>query len=292
MKTTFIYAICEPNMGEIRYVGKSNNPKSRFSHHISKAKNKSVPHVCAWIRGILKRKLRPEYFIIDEIERSEWKFWEQHYISLFKSWGINLTNLKEGGDNDFSNCERKEIAKKISKSILQYSRNGIFIREWESLSEATRFYNLSFSVIWNVLNKRRPTAKNSLWRYKNSDKYPLKIRGVPIDREKMKNVIDGHKKVALFMTGRKLKKSSIEKIRKAKTGVPSARRRKIFQYDLSGKFIKEWEYIQLASNTLNIKQANICKCANKQRNLAGGFIWSYKPRKKKEQEVRAEIKTY
>ena len=34
---------------------------------------------------------------LDEVPNSEWKFWEKHYISLFKGWGFKLTNQNGGG---------------------------------------------------------------------------------------------------------------------------------------------------------------------------------------------------
>lgn len=38
-----------------------------------------------------------EFEIIDEIPIEDWKFWEKHYISLFKSWGFKLENKNNGG---------------------------------------------------------------------------------------------------------------------------------------------------------------------------------------------------
>lgn len=51
-----------------------------------------------WIKGLKKEGLKPILEIIDEVDKIEWKFWEKHYISLYKSWGFRLTNLTEGGD--------------------------------------------------------------------------------------------------------------------------------------------------------------------------------------------------
>ena len=33
-KTTFIYALYDPNTKMIRYIGKSNHPRIRYFHHI------------------------------------------------------------------------------------------------------------------------------------------------------------------------------------------------------------------------------------------------------------------
>lgn len=78
------------------WVGKTNNIKYRFSKHKTKF-GKNI--------NIVK---------IDNIPLSEWRFWEEHYISLFKSWGFKLENKNEGGGG--SNKQSFEtIAKKILK---------------------------------------------------------------------------------------------------------------------------------------------------------------------------------
>ena len=274
---TFIYALCHPTTGDVRYIGKSNTPERRLRNHMAHAKKKHIPYVYSWIRGLRKENLSPQLLIIDEVLVSEWKFWEQHYISLFKSWSIPLTNMTVGGDREFSDYERKQIVKKIGKPILQYSRDGIFLREWGSLSEAGRYYNIRPSRIGDVLAKKKPTTIDCNWRYKRSKKYPLKIRAVP-ERMKLKSVIAGYKKLSIFMTGRKMPIESIEKMRRTKIASmrPSHRRREIYQYDLSGKFIKKWNYINLASVTLKIIQQNITRSAiSDGRKMAGGFRWSY-----------------
>jgi hypothetical protein len=61
------------------YVGKTINIQQRTENH-KKLFGKNI---------ILE--------IIDEIPTNEWKFWEKHYISLFKSWGFILENKNIGG---------------------------------------------------------------------------------------------------------------------------------------------------------------------------------------------------
>ena len=49
--------------------------------------------------------------------------------------------------------------------------------------------------------------------------------------------------------------------------------KKIIQYDLNNNFIKEWNSLTEASNTLNISIGNISSVINGKRNQAGGYIW-------------------
>ncbi len=95
MKTTYIYTLENPVNGDIRYVGKSNNPKHRYRTHLCE---RGSYYKIQWIKSLKKIGQKPALYIIDEIPDSEWKFWEQYYISLFKTWGFKLTNFTDGGD--------------------------------------------------------------------------------------------------------------------------------------------------------------------------------------------------
>lgn len=52
---------------------------------------------------------------------------------------------------------------------------------------------------------------------------------------------------------------------------------KINQYDLNGKFIKQWESMTEVEKKLNIKRAatNICACCKNKRKSAYGYKWEY-----------------
>jgi len=106
-ETTFIYSLEFPE-GNVRYIGKANRPKERFWQHISKAKLGDKSYKYSWIRSLLKNNNRPILKIVDEVPIKEWGFWEQHYISLYKSWEFKLTNLFEGGVG----CEHTEETRK------------------------------------------------------------------------------------------------------------------------------------------------------------------------------------
>lgn len=61
-------------------------------------------------------------------------------------------------------------------------------------------------------------------------------------------------------------------------GKDNPKSKPIYQYDLDGNFIKEWENAQVASKTLGILVATIyqsCKGTIDKPKMAGGYIWSY-----------------
>ena len=61
------------------------------------------------------------WFFIDLVPDVEWKFWEKHYISLFKSWGFKLENKNNGGGG--STKYTMEQCDKISKIKLGMKYN-------------------------------------------------------------------------------------------------------------------------------------------------------------------------
>lgn len=64
---------------------------------------------------------------------------------------------------------------------------------------------------------------------------------------------------------------------KVKTGVDNPkRRRSILQYDLNGKFIKEWDGAITIKKELNINNVSIMQCCRGIIKTSNNFIWKYK----------------
>ena len=85
-------------------------------------------------------------------------------------------------------------------------------------------------------------------------------------------------------------KETIEKISKTKRENPrkttpkmiqkfrdtSTLKKAIFQYDLDGNFIAEYESINEAARQLGTRNDGISACLRKKQNSSGGYIWKYK----------------
>lgn len=123
---------------------------------------------------------------------------------------------------------------KQSKVVLQYSLDGNFIKEWPSTSEAQR--QLKCKHISECCNGYRSSAGNFVWRYKESENYPLKIK----------------------------------KTNKKELSKPRA----VLQYDLNGNFIAEYPNANKAYKITGV--SNILKCCKGERTASNGFIWKYK----------------
>ncbi len=76
-------------------------------------------------------------------------------------------------------------------------------------------------------------------------------------------------KMSVSRKGRKHTKEA-----RLKIGIGNSKQ--IIQYDLKGNFIKKWESIELASNTLSINRSNIGACCNGLYITAAGYMWRFK----------------
>lgn len=87
----------------------------------------------------------------DNLTREQANEFEIKYIKLFNSQDPNIGyNISDGGNTNSV----------LRKKVYQYTLNGKFVKEWESLSEANRYYNTN-SI--EVINKR--SSAGYQWKY-------------------------------------------------------------------------------------------------------------------------------
>jgi hypothetical protein len=261
METTFIYSLSDPITGEIRYIGKANNPKKRILDHVRENKTSNRSHKISWIKSLIVKDLLPIVEIVDEVPKLYWEFWEQYWISQFKSWGFNLTNISPGGYNN--NYKRttetkqkmrisklgttlpKEQRKKISESVkLKAKENPLYNRgggnsrihlDKDSLYQKYIVENLSLNKCANFFKVSKKTVFTNITEY-------------------------GFRKEKSFWINQV--KSNPEKT--------------ILQFDKDGNFLSEWIGLKNITKKLNINSANIANCCRGVAKSAGGFIWKYK----------------
>jgi hypothetical protein len=68
-----------------------------------------------------------------------------------------------------SDDTKSKISKTKSKKILQFSIDGIFIKEWDTVKEAANNYNMHINTIYNNLMKRRSCGGGYIWEYSKND---------------------------------------------------------------------------------------------------------------------------
>lgn len=157
------------------YIGKTNNIIKRKLNH----KNKFGINVCLEI--------------IDKVPLDEWKFWEKHYISLFKSWGFILKNKNKGGGGSeffpekaklklsklfkgrtcpnkgkkFKNvASKKNVGRKNKYIICQYDLENNLIKEWLRPKDIINMLKFDFSNIRKVCIGEQHTAYGFKWSWK------------------------------------------------------------------------------------------------------------------------------
>jgi hypothetical protein len=123
---------------EIRYVGKTTNPKTRLYNHI-KLVNKGKTHCKSWIKSLLEDGLSPLLNIIDTCQDSG-AIKEQQWISFYKKGGCKLCNHTIGSECGI--LSEDHISKKEAQVLkaLESIARGIGVLEAEKLAGLSPAY--------------------------------------------------------------------------------------------------------------------------------------------------------
>lgn len=94
-RIAYLYALYEVGKeNEIRYVGKSNNPKNRFRcHRNEKSNNKKS----SWMKSVYKRGGEVKYKVLKVVQHEKWEEEEIKLIDEYIKNGFNLKNDDIGG---------------------------------------------------------------------------------------------------------------------------------------------------------------------------------------------------
>ena len=121
---TYIYALTEPDdITKIRYVGKTNNLKRRYSRHIKDGQDEVTknPLKVSWIKSILDRGERPQIRVLDKCEGYAWTVIEPYWVESLRTLGCDLTNIAKGGLGDtgpVTDEARQKMREKRAKQII------------------------------------------------------------------------------------------------------------------------------------------------------------------------------
>lgn len=143
----------------------------------------------------------------------------------------------DGDDLDLSNT--KIIKPSRRKRIVQYDINGNYIKTWDSILEAQKYYH-SQSIASVIIGDRR-FAAGYVWRYEGDsfDKYSLQ-------KKKMN-------------------------IRRKYDDMP------VYQYDLNGKLIHIYDTVyDIDKNKFN--HGNVIKCLLGEMHYSKGYVFSFTPK--------------
>jgi hypothetical protein len=107
--------------GIVRYVGyTSHSLTRRLFEHVYESQHKNTCHRHRWIRSLLRKGVKPQIVLLEEVNAANWKDRERFWITHFS----NLTNSTVGGEGLINPSieVRQRIGAKVSLGLLGNSR--------------------------------------------------------------------------------------------------------------------------------------------------------------------------
>jgi hypothetical protein len=256
----YIYTLSDDS-GNIRYIGKTKNPKKREKEHIyfSGCERRRSLLDCWKIK--MKKEKRKIYFEILDETNYDINFLEKYWISQFKCWNFNLLNMTEGGDGlqnpskeirekiglkSKGRISSKKTREKISeknynkkgKEIICYDINKNLIGEFRNARRASEFTGVSFKKISKICNNKAYFLRNYTFFFKSDGDIQTTLNERILNTKKQNQKIYG------------INEKNNERI----------------------DFNSQAE----AADFLKINFRNISLCLKNKRKTAGGFKWYIK----------------
>lgn len=139
--TTFIYCLVDPFTKEIRYVGKSNQPKIRLRRHIRNAKEGQKSHKSNWIRTLLDKKSKPILKFLEEVNQLDWEEKERFWIRKLRDAGFDLTNTCIGGLGGYIGEDGSK-----NRTITRLKQNeNLGVSKYKGVSKAGAVWRVDFT---------------------------------------------------------------------------------------------------------------------------------------------------
>lgn len=101
-----IYALCCPDTGDVRYIGKAHDSAQRLKTHIRDARRKNTPVYC-WIRALIAAGKFPLMHVV--MVTLDWKSSEIACIAQHTADGARLLNLAVGGNEPYCSPEQRRL---------------------------------------------------------------------------------------------------------------------------------------------------------------------------------------
>lgn len=116
-RTWFIYVLRDPRTNDIRYVGRTVDPKRRLYMHIwhSRPSGRKPTYKSQWIDGLASEGLEPILDVVEQCSGAESGQSEIAWIANLRAAGARLTNLTEGGDGSLGYVASAEARRKIGE---------------------------------------------------------------------------------------------------------------------------------------------------------------------------------
>lgn len=285
-----IYKI-ENNINHKVYIGLSNNIERRWREHKRRYLDIfSNNYNCKLYKALRKYGLENftfsvvEQCLLEELEEKE-IYWIKYYDSYFL--GYNMTLGGEGwGQKEF-------------KKIYQYDEKGNLLKEFNSCLDASLEVKIGQESIRECCRGNRFSAAGFQWSYNKVENLDtIIIEGTPIVQFSLLG-----EQIKLFSSIKsaaeelKLYPAQISKSCRLKNNYRAGdflwrylkdveegqqiekytnpRSRKVYQYNLEGKYIQDYNSLIDAAEDLNLNSSNLTTCCQGKQKTVGGFQWSY-----------------
>lgn len=221
----YVYSHVKKTDGKCFYIGKGKGNRAYTPY----SRNRY------WL-DIVKKHGFETIILIDNLPESK-AFELESQISTQIGYD-NLTNIRvELGWGGHS--LQPETIQKLSKPVLQYDKQGTFIKKWNSSTQASISLKRHSAAITECCRGIRKSSYGFIWRHEDN----------PINESQK------------FIPT------------KLKTPKLPPYYNPIIQKDLQGDIIKIWNNIKEASNKLNIKTGSISNCISGRYKTSGGYKW-------------------
>lgn len=225
----YIYLILKNNIPI--YIGKSKTPKTRICNHRNR-----------WGKDI-------EIEYLDIIE--DWRFWEKHYISLFKSWGFKLENKNCGGGGP-------EVGYWFGKtSPMKNKKHSISTKLKQRISK------LGTKQSEETVQKRRELLFNKNITQEHKNKISKANKGKSKPKNFGKNLSEQRKGNWI------IPKHQIDACIKANNKIT-------LQFTLDGKFLQEYASAKDAAAGVGVHEVNMRLHLGGKYKTCKGYIFKYK----------------
>lgn len=247
-------------------------------------------HKYKWVQQLKNLGLKPIIQVWDTVPKEEADFWECHYISLLKSWGIRLTNFTDGGGNppiirrfgvDNVFVSREKVREKIL--AMNKSRKGkTFIEMYgeERAGELKELKSKRFSGKNNPMFGKAMSEETKDRISKGNKGKTLGMKRSDEFKNNLSKKLTGRvvsEKTKLIMREIALKRPPMSDAAREKIGKAQSEKSKglIYQLDIKTKvLIKQWSGFSEITKYFGKKSANICSCVTGKLKSAYGFYWT------------------
>ena len=184
-----IYGLLCPITMQVRYVGKSKNPRARYLQHTRPSDyNMKGPYRRYWIKSLMSQGIRSGLIILEKTDESSWEAREIHWINFLRTQGHKLTNIAAGGNGDAGHTGRKHS--KEAKQKMSKAHKG--------------------QVAWNIGKKMSAKTKQKLSKALKGK--PGSNRGRVFSADARKRMSIAHKDQISWAKGRKMPEETKRKI--------------------------------------------------------------------------------